>query len=142
MNARRLTAAQRGAALVVSMVLLVILTLLAISGMNTATTELTMAGNEQYQTAAFQAAETGIERAIASGTYDTTAPVTVPEQALPNDTRVATVTLPRGPSSAPAGYSYGEFGAEHFEIQSTGRTLVRNANAMHTQGLWIVVQGE
>lgn len=141
MNARPFQAAERGAALVVALVLLVILTLLAISGMTTATTELTMAGNEQYRTAAFQAAETGIERAIASGTYNTAAPFVVPVQDLPNHTRVATVTLPRGPSSAPAGYSYGEFGAEHFEIQSTG-TALRNANAMHTQGLWIVVQGE
>ena len=39
---------ERGAALVIGLVLLLILTLLAVTGMNTATTELVMAGNEQY----------------------------------------------------------------------------------------------
>ena len=52
---------QRGAALVVGMILLMVLTLLAISGMNTATLELQMAGNAQYSENAFQASETGIE---------------------------------------------------------------------------------
>ena len=64
---------QRGAALVVGMVLLVILTLLAISGMNTATTELLMAGNEKYQENAFQAAETGIERTMATAVFNPSA---------------------------------------------------------------------
>ena len=131
---------QAGAALVVGLVLLVILTLLAISGMTTATTELTMAGNEQYQTAAFQAAETGIEQAISGGTFDTGKAVTVAPHDLPgNTTQVGTVTVPRGSSGPPEGYSFGEFSAEHFEIQSAG-TAPRNANATHTQGLWIIVQ--
>ncbi|HEY4644766.1 MAG TPA: PilX N-terminal domain-containing pilus assembly protein [Steroidobacteraceae bacterium] len=56
MRTTRFRLAERGAALVVGLVLLVILTLLAISGMNTATTELVMAGNEMYQENAFQAA--------------------------------------------------------------------------------------
>ena len=63
-------ARQAGAALVVAMILLIILTLLAISGMTTSTTELQMAGNEQYTENAFQAAETGIERTIANGAFD------------------------------------------------------------------------
>jgi hypothetical protein len=48
---------QNGAALVVGLLLLMVLTLLAISGMNTASLELVMAGNTQYQQNAFQAAE-------------------------------------------------------------------------------------
>lgn len=133
------TRGQGGAALVVGLVLLVILTLLAISGMTTATTELTMAGNEQYQAAAFQASETGIEQTISGGRFNTGAAVTVAPYDLPNDSKVGTVTVPRGSSGPPAGYTYGEFGAEHFEIQSTG-TATRNASATHTQGLWIIVQ--
>jgi type IV pilus assembly protein PilX len=54
--------AQRGAALVVGLLLLLVLTLLAISGMNTSTLELVMAGNTQFYQNAFQASETGIER--------------------------------------------------------------------------------
>jgi type IV pilus assembly protein PilX len=62
---------QRGAALVVGLLLLVVLTMLAISGMATASLELRMAGNEQYRKRAFQAADAAIERAIQAGVYDT-----------------------------------------------------------------------
>jgi type IV pilus assembly protein PilX len=62
---------QSGAALVVGLLLLLVLTILAISGMTTASLELQMAGNEQYQERAFQSAEAGIEQAIASGVYTT-----------------------------------------------------------------------
>ena len=64
---------QDGAALVVGLVLLVVITVLAISGMNTATTELAMARNDQNYENAFQAAETGIENAISQGTFNTLA---------------------------------------------------------------------
>ena len=46
-------ARQRGAALVIGLILLLVLTLLAVTGMNTASTELIMAGNEQYRQNAF-----------------------------------------------------------------------------------------
>jgi type IV pilus assembly protein PilX len=72
---RRLPSRQRGAALVVGLLLLLVLTLLAISGMTTASNELQMAGNEQYQERAFQAADAGVERAIQAGVYDTTATI-------------------------------------------------------------------
>ena len=72
---RRMPSRQRGAALVVGLLLLLVLTLLAISGMTTASNELQMAGNEQYQERAFQAADAGVERAIQAGVYDTTATI-------------------------------------------------------------------
>jgi type IV pilus assembly protein PilX len=62
---------QSGAALVVGLLLLLVLTILAVSGMTTATLELQMAGNEQYQERAFQAAEAGVEQAMAAGIYTT-----------------------------------------------------------------------
>lgn len=135
---------QRGVALIVGMVLLVILTLLAISGMNTATTELIMAGNEQYQSRAFQAAETGIERTISTGVFNPAAVQDPPVVTLPPpvagqaaDT-FDTMTRPRGPSAAPPGYTLGEFSTEHFEIESTGESL-RNASSTNVQGLYLVV---
>ncbi|HSN72358.1 MAG TPA: PilX N-terminal domain-containing pilus assembly protein, partial [Steroidobacteraceae bacterium] len=73
-SARSLHGRQRGAALIIGLVLLLILTLLAVAGMNTATLELQMAGNEQYQQRAFEAAETAIEQAIETGTYNTNVP--------------------------------------------------------------------
>ena len=48
---------------------------LAISGMTTASLELQMAGNEQYQERAFQAADAGIEQAMATGVFNTNAQV-------------------------------------------------------------------
>src|SRR5690606_37277184 len=69
---------QRGAALVVGLILLMVLTVLAISGMNTSTLELQMAGNTQFSENAFQAAETGIEVALAAGVTDTSKTVSTP----------------------------------------------------------------
>ena len=60
---------QDGAALVVGLILLVVITVLAISGMNTATTGLAMARNDQNYENAFQAAETGLERALSQGSF-------------------------------------------------------------------------
>jgi len=62
---------QRGAALVVGLLLLLVLTILAISGMTTASLELQMAGNRQYQERAFQAAEAGVEQAMRAGIFTT-----------------------------------------------------------------------
>lgn len=62
---------QSGAALVIGLILLLIITVFAISGMATAALELLMAGNEQYQERAFQAADAGVERAVLSGIYNT-----------------------------------------------------------------------
>ncbi len=135
--------AQCGAALVVGLVLLLILTLLAISGMNTASTELIMAGNSQYQARAFQAAETGIEQVIAAGTFNpAVASVTVTatlddqDEDTTDDTYRA-VTTAEGSAPPPPGYSFGTFSTEHFQISSRGESL-RNAASTHTQGLWVV----
>ena len=62
---------QQGAALVIGLVLLVVITVLAISGMNTATTELAMARNDQNYENAFQAAETGLEMALGQNGFST-----------------------------------------------------------------------
>ncbi len=62
--------AQRGAALVIGLLLLLVLTILAVSGMNSASLEFVMAGNEQYRANAFSAAEAGIERTLDSGTFN------------------------------------------------------------------------
>ena len=73
MNIKRLQfpGKQDGAALVVGLILMVVITILAISGMNTATTELAMARNDQSYENAFQAAETGLEMALSQGRFNT-----------------------------------------------------------------------
>ena len=99
---------QQGAALIVGMVLLVVLTLLAISGMNTATTELLMAGNEKYQENAFQAAETGIERTMATAAFNPAAmpPPDPPQVDLGDGSNYEAIVVPRGSSPPPPGISY------------------------------------
>ena len=54
---------QSGAVLIVAMVILVILTLLGVTAMNTSSLEEKMASNTQEQVRTFQAAETGISQA-------------------------------------------------------------------------------
>lgn len=60
-----------GAALVIVMCLLAVLTVIATAGLSTGTLELALAGNEQDQAQAFYAAEAGIEQALAAGSFST-----------------------------------------------------------------------
>jgi type IV pilus assembly protein PilX len=131
---------QQGAALVIGLVLLVVLTLLAISGMNSASLEFIMAGNEQYRTNAFQSAEAGIEQSMAQGLFNPGAGA----QALANaaaDVNIwtATVTPQLGGAPQPAmwGNSWNSFSTYHFEVQSTG-TAVRTAQAINLQGVAVI----
>ncbi len=52
---------EQGAALVVSLILLLVLTVLGVSTMSTATMEMRMAANDQFLENAFQLAETGLD---------------------------------------------------------------------------------
>jgi type IV pilus assembly protein PilX len=134
-------ARERGTALVVGLVLLAVLTLLAISSMNTASTELIMAGGEQYRQNAFQAAETGIERAITTlgAVPQDGVPVVVAPTLVPNSTtdRFRTTSTYMGEDKDVPGFSAGKFAGLHYRIQSTGTSL-RNANAAHEQGAYLI----
>ena len=132
---------QRGAALVVGLILLAVITLLAVTRINSASLELTMAGNTQYRERAFQAAETGIEQTLVTGKFV----VPKPGQEEHNDVPIAasgaekfstTVTADLDGTALPAtwGNSWNSFSTYHFTIQSTGKSL-RNAQAVHTQGV-------
>ena len=55
---------QKGAVLVLALLLLLVMTILGISLINTATFDIQISGNERAQTDAFYAAEAGIQRAI------------------------------------------------------------------------------
>lgn len=60
---------QSGVVLAIGLLLLLVLTVLAMAGMQAATIELQMAAADQHQQRAFQAAEAGIEQAIAAGVF-------------------------------------------------------------------------
>jgi Tfp pilus assembly protein PilX len=135
-------AKQRGVALVVGLILLMVLTLLAITGMNTASTELIMAGNEQFRENAFQAAETGIEQRMptVSTVSQACPPTVVPTTAVPGSggtDNYTTSTRFRDEGTLIPGSSTNSFTGFYYEITSTG-TSTRNAATQLTQGVFIV----
>jgi type IV pilus assembly protein PilX len=134
---------QRGAALVIGLILLMVLTLLAVSGMNSASLEYIMAGNEQYHSNAFRAAEAGVEQAMLLGTFTPGAAPellngTNPATAGATDTWGYTLQSMFGGNPIPCfGGSINATTRYAFEITSTGRS-VRGATAVTTQGVNVV----
>jgi type IV pilus assembly protein PilX len=131
--------AERGAALVVGLVMLLVLTVLGVSGMNTATLELVMANNTQSQQTAFQAAETAIDLAVGNGTYLTS----VPTNFLNGGSRSVmncVTTTPVPDIAFSMGAPSGSAQAYHFDIVAVG-TGPRNATATHNQSFYVVGPG-
>jgi type IV pilus assembly protein PilX len=134
---------QRGAALVVGLMMLVIVTLLAVTAVSTSTTELVMAGNEQFRERAFQAAEAGIEtafRKVRSGDADVPMDfgtyldaVDVPMTDVSD--KVTTRIEPYGANMLVGNSS--KFIGQVYRITSTG-TSVRNSRSVHEAGLWVL----
>ncbi len=129
---------QRGATLIVGLVLLLVLTVLGVSSMNTATMQITMAANTQFQEDAFQMTEDAIDIVLGTRDYSTDAAHTLDWTADPDYNRRA-VTTYRLNTPVPAGraFSLGEFDAFHFDVQSLGRGP-RNATAQTTQSFYVV----
>ena len=145
---------ESGAALATALILLVVLTLLAITGTVTATLELQMAGNAQYQERAFEAAEHSIEQAMISPaltTADTiTSPgspacspsCTVPTSGDSYDYDVYFDTSAGGTPVIGGGYSLGTgIEAYHFIVDSEGESS-RGARSEHTMSFYILGPGE
>ncbi len=132
-------AAQRGAALVVGLVLLLVMTLLGISGLTANTLDLAMSGNTQFSQDAFQAAESAIEAELGMGPLpDTNVPrASGPFSFANNVTATATTTF-GATQMPPPGYSLTEFQADHYTIVSTGNSS-KNANSLHVQGYYVVI---
>jgi type IV pilus assembly protein PilX len=139
---------QRGAALVVGLILLLVLTVLAISGVMTSTMELRMVTNSQQQERAFQAADTGVERAIANAEFTTSgaAPL-VQEPVDPADPAGDRYeyTLRFADDSAlptvPTGFSLGAgLQAYHFQVDAQGFSA-GGATSSHRQGFYIIGPG-
>jgi type II secretory pathway pseudopilin PulG len=134
---------QRGAALVIALVLLMVLTILAFTGLNTSITEIAMANNEQFRRSAAQSAADGIEGAIASlGAVPTTRDSPPVESGWRNvagsavnryDTRSRFLgeehNLPQS--------SADKFVGLHYSIDSEGQSA-RKARDQQTQGVFVV----
>lgn len=129
---------QRGATLIVGLVLLLVLTVVGVSGMNTATMEINMAANTQFQQDAFQQTEDGIDMMIGTRDYTTEAARTLDWVGGGADLDRRAVTVYRLNTDVPdAAFSDEEYEAFHFDVTSVGRGP-RNAQSQHTQSFYVV----
>ncbi len=138
---------QQGAALVIGLILLLVLTILAVSGVFTSTMELRMVGNSQNQERAFQAAEVAIEDALANPVLSTSAVFNQAEMDVPNSpgdrysysmTFVGQAPLGTGMT----GYSIGTtFTTYHFQVDAAGTNPNSSAKSDHTQSFYVVGPG-
>lgn len=146
----RLHRNQDGAALVVGLILLVVVTVLAVSGMNTATTELAMARNDQNYENAFQAAETGLENALAQRPFNTLAVVNLAQDVNANDSVTSMIEFEDATLVPDRAFSLGVgsgVSAYHFLATATaaskregvaGNATDRDASATHSQAFYVV----
>jgi type IV pilus assembly protein PilX len=128
---------QKGATLIVGLVLLLVLTVVGVSGMNTATMEITMAANTQFQQDAFELTEDAIDIVLGTRDYTTDAPTIVDWLGDPDFDRRAVTTYIMNTDVPDAAFSSDEVEAFHFDTQSVGRGP-RNAISTHTQSFYVV----
>ncbi len=139
---------QHGAALIVGLILMTVLTLLAVSTMRTSTLELAMAGNTQYHAQAIQLAEAGLGDAIdqinnglflnTNANWQTSYSQTVntPDGNAPMGRYNITIRY-KNCGDPPSGQSTGgKTMADFFEVESTGLSASRNAKSTLVQGFW------
>ena len=139
---------QQGAALVMGLLLLVVITILAVSGMNTATTALAMARNDQNYENAFQAAESGLETALSQGSFNTIGNTTMTQVISPHESVTATIQFEDSTLVPDRAYSLGAgsgVAAYHFLATSQaesrrapGTLTDRDSTAVHTQAFYVV----
>ena len=132
---------QRGAALVVGLLLLLALTLIGVTNMGMNSMELRMASNAQNKAHAFQAAETGLEAGIVATDFNDIddTPQTIVAPAL----QFAQVTIESdhmgftGAASC-IGQSIERARCNNFEITSNGQHIDSNASSRQTQGVYVL----
>ena len=124
-----------------SLVILFILTILAVSAMNTASLEEKMAGNIQDTTRAFQAAESGLNLALnTSGVLSLTGSTTSTfdiDAGKGGTVTVVTTYLQSGKPKRGSGYGV-NFDAANFDQVSTGQTTSGAKSVVH-QGIGQII---
>lgn len=125
----------RGMALVIALILLLIVTLLATTGMAMSTTEFVMAGNEQFHRKAIDAASAGVEAVVARLSAR-------PSLALTSSGFTAAgefIASARyvGDETALAGFTAERFIGLHFDVSSDGASA-RKATDSQIQGVLVI----
>jgi Tfp pilus assembly protein PilX len=138
---RRQPRDQAGTALVMSLVILMILTMIGIAAMNTSSFEERMAGNIQEGTHAFEAAESGLNRSLnlPGALVLTTTTDNTYTFGITTVTQARVITAPTGmsPPKRGSGYSSTSFDAANFDQQSTG--TVGTATSVVNRGIAQIV---
>jgi len=139
---------QRGAALVVGLLMLVALTLIGVTTMGMNTMELRMANNAQNKSNAFQAAEAGIEIGLNDTdaenitTAQTITPPTLVNATAAIDSTFVGLIPGRGngftTGVACPGSSPERTRCAHFQITSVGQHLQSNATSTQVQGFYVL----
>lgn len=135
---------QQGAVLITALMFLVILTLLALTSMNTNTLEERMAANSQDINRAFQTAETGLELAMSdddafttSNTEDLDGTASDPyDKSMTGigdyDAEVEYNAVYRQKTRPPRGSKWDQsFALYHFDLSATGRTAGGATTTVH-----------
>ena len=148
MNEHTILKKQDGAALVVGLILLVVITVLAISGMNTATTELAMARNDQNYENAFQAAETGLAVALGQNGFNTLPGPAVTQTITAHETVTTQIQFGNSTPVPDRAFSLGAgsgIAAWHFiaiaqaaSMRDPGNPTDRDSTTVHTQAFYVV----
>ncbi len=135
---------QKGAALLVSLVFLIVLTMLGITSMRGANMEEKMAANTMFQNMSFQASESAVDYMLDS--------ISTLTQSI-NNPDIATYTIPMAPNgqstaatssaqvrylnqSTAEGYSVDKFMNYQFEIVGTGEVVSANSTSVTSQGVY------
>ena len=113
---RRTAGAQAGAALIVGLILLMVMTVLGITGMTRAILDMHMADNTRQGQYAFEAAQSAIDTEIV-------------------DPNPITYTGEEAPGS---GWEAGTMTALHFEIDANGRSTQRGAHSEQLAGFYVM----
>lgn len=130
---------QRGAVLVISLILLIVLTLLGLTTMNTSTLQEKMASNSQEAVRAFQAAESGISAAFSNaGNFNLSTQKTGGDD-VPDGARYDFISDYIGSSVPPRGSKWDAeyFSFYHFNIASSGEGHAGSATVVNA-GVYVV----
>ena len=128
----------RGVALVIALVLLLIVTLLATTGMAISIAELVMAGNEQFHRKAIDAASAGVESVIArliASPPEQRASVSASGVTAAGDFVASVKDV--GAEANLVGFSAEKFIGRHLDVASDGASA-RNASDLQIQGVLLI----
>lgn len=145
---------QRGVTLVIGLIMLLVLTILAVSSMGTARLQLLMAGNTQARESAFQVAQAGLDARLAAYRSNRAPLDAAPDCPAPGEPPVPpepTVAVPElggeyttrlcyrglGPDLV-IGSSVGKIEQGHYELAADASASAREARSVLVQGFYVL----